>query len=221
MVKFPSSEVKKFGTLNASSWDSTETRILLGYPVWRDAEGYNRKLMLIPCGCVRVGWPKPSPKIFQHALLLVEEKAETGRWDRGKAETVVEKCWKALPKKHNPYAHLVHHACDLPPDNGWVASRISLNADEASIPDGILRKVVLDVIPNPFRPHEIDPGWQSSTVVGIAEQMYVSRDFSAMPILADALQDAGCEDEQILSHCRGEGPHVRGCWVVDLVLGKE
>ena len=41
-----------------------------------------------------------------------------------------------------------------------------------------------------------------------------------MPILADALQDAGCDDEAVLAHCRGAGPHVRGCWVVDLVLGK-
>jgi hypothetical protein len=50
--------------------------------------------------------------------------------------------------------------------------------------------------------------------------MYDSRDFSAMPILADALQDAGCTDEAILTHCRGPGPHVRGCWCVDLVLNK-
>mgnify|MGYP001076712257 FL=1 len=42
-----------------------------------------------------------------------------------------------------------------------------------------------------------------------------------MPLLADALMDAGCDHEEILAHCRGEGPHVRGCWVVDLVLGKE
>jgi hypothetical protein len=51
--------------------------------------------------------------------------------------------------------------------------------------------------------------------------MYESRNFSAMPILADALQDAGCDNDDILSHCRIDGPHVRGCWVVDLVLGKE
>jgi hypothetical protein len=50
--------------------------------------------------------------------------------------------------------------------------------------------------------------------------MYDSRSFSAMPILVDALQDAGCDCDEILSHCRGEGPHARGCWVVDLVLGK-
>jgi hypothetical protein len=45
--------------------------------------------------------------------------------------------------------------------------------------------------------------------------------FDRMPILADALQDDGCEDTDILAHCRGAGPHVRGCWVVDLVLGKQ
>ena len=50
--------------------------------------------------------------------------------------------------------------------------------------------------------------------------MYDSRDFSTMPVLADALQDAGC-DNDIINSCRGSGPHVRGCWVVDLVLEKE
>jgi hypothetical protein len=63
--------------------------------------------------------------------------------------------------------------------------------------------------------------WPTSTVVTLARQMYESRDFSAMPILADALQDAGCENADVLAHCRGPGPHVRGCWVVDLLLGKE
>jgi hypothetical protein len=52
--------------------------------------------------------------------------------------------------------------------------------------------------------------------------MYQARDFSAMPILADALQDAGCDNDDVLTHCRDTAqPHVRGCWVVDLVLGKE
>jgi hypothetical protein len=74
---------------------------------------------------------------------------------------------------------------------------------------------------NPFRPVAFDPSWRTDTAVALARQMYDSRDFGAMPILADALQDAGCEDEQVLSHCRdATAPHVRGCWVVDLVLGK-
>jgi hypothetical protein len=53
-----------------------------------------------------------------------------------------------------------------------------------------------------------------------AEGIYADRAFDRLPILADALQDAGCENPDVLGHCRGDGPHVRGCWVVDLVLGK-
>jgi hypothetical protein len=77
-----------------------------------------------------------------------------------------------------------------------------------------------DIFGNPFRPVSYSPQWRTDTAVAVARQVYESRDFGAMPILADALQDAGCDKEDILSHCRGGGPHARGCWVVDLVLGK-
>ena len=79
-----------------------------------------------------------------------------------------------------------------------------------------------DIFGNPFRPVSFAPAWRTATALILARQMYESRDFSLMPILADALQDAGCEDEQVLTHCRdAKQPHVRGCWVVDLVLDKE
>ncbi len=78
-----------------------------------------------------------------------------------------------------------------------------------------------EICANPFRPVTFDLAWRTSTITALAQQMYDSRDFTPMPILADALQDAGCENADILTHCRGPGPHVRGCWVVDLVLGKE
>jgi hypothetical protein len=78
-----------------------------------------------------------------------------------------------------------------------------------------------DIFGNPFRSVPFSPEWRTDTAISLARQMYEAREFSAMPILADALQDAGCDDVAILEHCRGAGPHVRGCWVVDLVLGKE
>jgi hypothetical protein len=81
--------------------------------------------------------------------------------------------------------------------------------------------LVRDIFGNPFRPVAFAPEWRTDTAVTLARQMYDARDFSAMPILADALQDAGCDSDDILDHCRGPGPHVRGCWVCDLVLGKE
>ncbi len=84
-----------------------------------------------------------------------------------------------------------------------------------------LARNLRDIFGNPFHPVTFLSEWRTSTVLALAQQMYDSRDFSAMPILADALQDAGCADEALLAHCREPGAHVRGCWVVDLVLGRE
>ena len=78
-----------------------------------------------------------------------------------------------------------------------------------------------DIFGNPFHPIPLDPSWLTSTVLALAQQKYDSRDFSAMPILADALQDAGCENSDLLNHCREPGEHVRGCFAVDLLLGKK
>jgi hypothetical protein len=78
-----------------------------------------------------------------------------------------------------------------------------------------------DIFGNLFRPMVLAREWRTDTAVSLARVMYESRDFSAMPILADALQDAGCDNPDILDHCRDTSlTHVRGCWVTDLVLGK-
>jgi hypothetical protein len=77
-----------------------------------------------------------------------------------------------------------------------------------------------DIFGNPFRSVAFSRDWRTGTTVALAQQMYEERDFFAMPILADALEDVGCDHEDILEHCRGRVPHVRGCWVVDLLLGK-
>ena len=70
-------------------------------------------------------------------------------------------------------------------------------------------------------PGEFDAeSWRTSAVVALAEGIHADRAFDRLPILADALQDAGCDDAEVLDHCRGPGPHVRGCWVVDRVLGR-
>jgi hypothetical protein len=78
-----------------------------------------------------------------------------------------------------------------------------------------------DIFGNPFRPVALDPRWLTASVIDLSRTIYDERAFERMPILADALMDAGCDNEDIIGHCRGDGPHVRGCWVVDLVLGKE
>jgi hypothetical protein len=100
---------------------------------------------------------------------------------------------------------------------GHVRGRADLESLLARMADALR-----DIFGNPFRPPAFDPAWRTSDAVALARQMYESRDFGAMPVLADALQDAGCDCEDLLAHCRDASlTHVRGCWVVDLVLGKQ
>jgi hypothetical protein len=76
------------------------------------------------------------------------------------------------------------------------------------------------VLGNPFRPVTVGLTWLTPAVVALARHVYESGDFTPMATLADALQDAGCDNDEVLDHCCNPGPHARGCWVVDLVLGK-
>jgi hypothetical protein len=98
-----------------------------------------------------------------------------------------------------------------------IADVDSSAANEACKQSVILR----DIFGNPFRPVPFDPRWRTADVTALARGIYDEREFDRLPLLADALMDAGCDHEDVLAHCRGDGPHVRGCWVVDLVLGKE
>ena len=85
----------------------------------------------------------------------------------------------------------------------------------------LLISLLRDIFGNPFHSVAFSPEWRTDTALTLAKQLYESREFSAMPILADALQDAGCNEPAILDHCRDTSlTHVRGCWVTDLVLGK-
>jgi hypothetical protein len=89
-------------------------------------------------------------------------------------------------------------------------------------------KLSREIFGNPFRPVALDPAWRTATVLALARAAYEERslpsgilDAARLSILADALEDAGCSEPAILSHLRGPGPHVRGCWVVDLLLERE
>jgi hypothetical protein len=81
-----------------------------------------------------------------------------------------------------------------------------------------------DILGNPFRPLPVLDAavlaWNDRLVPRLAQGIYDERRFQDLPILADALTDAGCADVDLLEHCRGPGPHARGCWVLDLILGK-
>ncbi len=109
---------------------------------------------------------------------------------------------------------------------------IYIRAHESGIDPGSLPKdgavseefaqcnLIRDIFGNPFRPVAADPAWITPIVVAIAAAIYDDRAFDRLPVLADALEEAGCTNADVLLHCREPGEHVRGCWVVDLVLGK-
>jgi hypothetical protein len=93
--------------------------------------------------------------------------------------------------------------------------------------DAALVALLREVFGNPFRPVAVDPAWlawRGGTVGRLAQAAYEERqlpsghlDAARLAVLADALEDAGCQDDELLGHLRGAGPHVRGCWALDLV----
>lgn len=97
------------------------------------------------------------------------------------------------------------------------AARSALRDAEYAAHADLLR----DIFGNPFRPASFDPSWLTAGVTSLARTIYDGRAFDRMPELADALERAGCTDADVLGHCRGAGPHVRGCWAVDLILGMQ
>lgn len=80
--------------------------------------------------------------------------------------------------------------------------------------------LIREVVGNPFRPVTFNPLWLTANVLALAQTIYDSRAWDTLPILADALADVGCDDATLLDHLRGPGPHVRGCWALDAVLGR-
>jgi hypothetical protein len=125
-----------------------------------------------------------------------------------------------------PADRLAHAACLLAADGNSVqavdcwkhTAEAAANAGadleaELAFQADLLR----DLFGNPFVPVTFDPRWRTSAVLDLTESIGEIGDFAAMPILADALQEAGCEDAELLGHCRTARVHVRGCWVVDAI----
>lgn len=113
-------------------------------------------------------------------------------------------------------------------DESLTNKLADLNEQKVKADRKALGRILHDLCGNPFKPFRFEPSWRTKTVVGLAKTIYAERLFDRMPILADALLDADCDEEAILRHCRGtelhapEGAaHGRGCWVLELILKNE
>jgi hypothetical protein len=114
-------------------------------------------------------------------------------------------------------ATVVTEAARLPRGDEHLPAYRALRATEGRVQADVLRCLFED----PFRPVRFEPRWRTVDTLGLARGIYEERAFDRVPLLADALIDAGCDDEHLLAHLRGPGPHARGCWPVDLVLSNQ
>jgi hypothetical protein len=186
-----------------------------------------RKARLFACACCRGFWVAERDSRIERAVDVAERYAD------GLADTVEVKEARKGAKEASALDRVrrdpIYRACGSLAINEDIHRAAECCAQFApqAMPcwpeEGAERvfAILRDIFGNPFRPATFSAAWKTDTALPLARQMYESRDFSAMPILADALQDAGCENDDVLNHCRSDGVHVRGCWVCDLVLGKE
>ena len=204
---------------------------------------------LYAVACVRATPQAVSQEFLTQAAAVVERAADDGNWAlvdalNGQANRRCSEAFAAAGQDSAPHAWALA-AFRLTQNNiDQYAMHVPLFMGQAlegadNLP--ALRKtyadVLRDIFGNPYhggrgfqfnkrkRKPQPEPlfraEWRTDTVMALARTMYERRDFSGMPILADALQEAGCEQPHILAHCRDlRATHVRGCWVVDLVLGK-
>jgi hypothetical protein len=203
--------------------------------VWLLEEKKNhRKLRLWSCACCRRLGPLLADKRSWNAIEVAERKADglAANEEVQEAREAAKGVPRIREKLHGTPAEwaasapvfLLNPSAGEFTETAPIRAAIALEKGGVTTQDAEERvqfELLRDIFGSPFRSVSFDPAWRTSAVVSLARSMYDSLDFSTIPILADALQEAGCENVGILNHCRSAGPHVRGCWVVDLALGKK
>src|SRR4051812_31401191 len=140
-------------------------------------------------------------------------------WAEARHATVVR---TAIAAACLPAGVAVENAADLAYkaalNDGWYAADWTVGHGPSREAEAA---VLRDIFGNPFAPPALDPSWRTPAVLAVAKAIYAERRFEDMPILADLLEELGCRDDELLSHCRRPGSHWRGCFVIDLLLQKE
>jgi hypothetical protein len=163
---------------------------------------------------------------YERAVDIVEAGFAAGDADEDARQVAYD---EALAPVRDPL-NAAHAAVEVARDTR-ITPRLRLPNDLKEIENAALCGLTRDVFPNPFRPSPaIEPSvlkWRDATVVRLAAGAYESRllpsghlDTARLGILADALEDAGAFGTELLAHLRSPGPHLRGCWCLDLLLGK-
>jgi hypothetical protein len=199
-----------------------------------------RKVRLFACACCRQVWHFLTDRRCRAAVEQAERYADGQASKRGLTPVRVA-AREAVRREDLPYwRKRAFHAClkvveDRPAPEVAGGAAIAASGAVVCKPSNrggyktsrAAQAALLRDLFSPFRPARPGPAWQTPQVVALAEAAYEQRELPAgtldparLTVLADALEDAGCADADLLGHLRGPGPHVRGCWAVDLLLGK-
>jgi hypothetical protein len=195
----------------------------------------SRKSRLLTCAGCRRAWSQLTDPVLREAVELAERFADGAATQEeltvAEEQVVVllhsqpglKNIRQCTPHETGPWLAwgAVRSDAESGPAmwGGWASQRTVPAAERRAMCD-LLR----EIYGNPFRTHPVATEyltWQGGVVTQLANAIYEGRRFSDLPILADALEEAGCVDAEILRHCRRPGGHVRGCWVLDTLLGLE
>jgi hypothetical protein len=183
-----------------------------------------RKMRLFACACVRQYWRLLPDERSRTAVDVAERFADgeaTAR-QRDEAFDAGRRAFEASSHELGPAYNQKAAEADayMCCQTDVIRMLGNLTSDPPGMPRLPQANLLREVVGNPFRPVVVAPEWLTQDVGMIARSSYEERDFGRLPILADALVDAGCADDALLAHLRSAGPHLRGCWALDLVLGR-
>jgi hypothetical protein len=177
----------------------------------------DRKVRLFVCACARHVWPWLPRPASRHAIETAERYADGAV----SSDLLTDAYWAVRADAATPGpARLAAWAAA--PDT-WPAARRLLYSAAWDGERGAQLALARDLLGDPGRPAAVDRAWlrrNDGAAARVARAVYDGRCFDDMPVLADALEDAGCDDAGVLEHCRGGGVHARGCWVLDALLGR-
>jgi hypothetical protein len=202
-----------------------------------------RKLRLFACACCRLLWDW-----FDEPCRAAVEAAEAyadGRLSEADREAARLAAWQAtaeqlgwgsmdeyvaglarcvLESSAEPMVEAALDALAEAPYLEWHHWGLMVGGESFGGERALAAQTLRDLAGDPFRPApRVDPAWLSANggaASRLAASIYEGGDWAALPVLADALADAGCGELRLLSHLRGPGPHGKGCWALDLLLGK-
>ena len=177
----------------------------------------DRKLRLFACACCRRVWDEILDPISREIVEVSERYADGVVSDE--KMTRVTNTTKIVDMAALHSASYPARQCAR--DTAWYAARKDARKGALNAADAMQAQIFRDIVGNPFKQTASQAHWKTRSVLQLAQAIYDDRQFDLMPILGDALEEAGCESEDLLKHCRSGDVHVRGCWAVDLILGKE